>query len=154
MPVCEIPLDPESQKRRLFFWAETDGKLDDFTSWVSSRPRSEQESLARLLRRCVCHTFPLLHPSSERFKKEFDHGNDGIWAIKSFQIRIFGVNRGLDFYIVHYLLKKNNKLSKNDIKTTKEKHAKFITEEKKTGEKNERDFRQYPGRCSERRTAF
>ena len=70
MPIREIVVDQETQQRKLFFWAESIAKLDDFESWVSELSTQEQEKLARLLKQCLSHTSPLLHHSKEKFRKE------------------------------------------------------------------------------------
>ena len=53
MPIREIVVDQETQQRKLFFWAESIAKLDDFESWVSELSTQEQEKLARLLKQCL-----------------------------------------------------------------------------------------------------
>lgn len=126
MPVREIEIDPASQKRKLFFWSDNPGRLGDFEEWVAEQAKDEQKNLLRVLRTCLSHTNPRLHHSDEKFKKEFDNKNESIWAIKSYQIRLLGVVKRLDFHIIHFIRKKNNKLSKEDIKAIKAKHNKYI----------------------------
>ena len=125
MPIREIVVDQETQQRKLFFWAESIAKLDDFESWVSELSTQEQEKIARLLKQCLSHTSPLLHHSKEKFRKELDAANGGIWAIKCGQIRIFGVRRGMDFHIIHFIIKKDNKLTQKDKNAINEKFTKY-----------------------------
>lgn len=126
MPVREIEIDPHNQKRKLFFWVKNPGRIDDLEKWVADQPHNERDNLIRLLRRCLSHTEPLLHHSDESFKKEFDNKNESVWAIKSYQIRLLGVFKKLDFYVIHYLRKKSRRLSKEDIKAAKAKHDKYF----------------------------
>lgn len=130
MPVHEIKIDAASQKRKLFFGAENPGRLGDFETWVAEQAKDEQKNLLRLLRICLSHTNPRLHHSDEKFKKEFDNKNVSIWAIKSYQIRLLGVTNGYHFHIIHFLRKKTNKLSKEEIKTIKAKHNRYIDDNK------------------------
>lgn len=54
---------------------------------------------------------PRLHPSSEKY----EHESGKIFAIKSFQIRLYGVLSPLDdFTILHFAKKKRTRLSGND----------------------------------------
>ena len=125
MPLKTISTGSRPKARNLFFWAETQNNLNLFEEWVEGELTSaEQEKLARLLRVMFSQNGPLLHPSKEKYRKEFSD----IWAIKSGQIRLLGTLRSSDFYILHYLRKKTNKLSKNDRLVALSHYDKFIAE--------------------------
>lgn len=125
MPLKKIPTGSRPEARQLFFWAETQNNLNLFEEWVEGElSNAEQEKLARLLRGMFSRKEPLLHPSTEKFRKEFSN----IWAIKSGQIRLLGTMRSSNFYILHYLRKKTNKLSKKDRQVVLSHYDKFIAE--------------------------
>lgn len=130
MPVFEIETYKTNPQRKLYFWSDSAARLDDLESWIADQPQDERNNLARLLRKCFSHTQPRLSQSQEKFRKEFDNKGQGIYAIKSYQIRLIGIFRGIDFCVIHYLRKKTSKLSKDDIKTIKDKHNRYLLEKK------------------------
>lgn len=116
MPLKEIPIDPQTQKRKLYYWAISEDRLSDFEDWLEKLDRNVAQKLAKLLRNCFSHTEPLLHRSSEKFRKELDHKNLVVWAIKSGQLRLYGVRAGLNYHLLYFGVKKTQRLSAQEAK--------------------------------------
>lgn len=105
--------------RKIFFAAKTSKEVEAFALWLQTEVTDkERKKLYNLLRVCCSHSEFPLHHSPEKFKLEFD----GIFALKSFQIRLFGFQEDRHFIVFHYMKKKKDKLSKSDIETINRKY--------------------------------
>ena len=98
----------------------------EWETWLGGKHLSQEqrEKLAALLFIMCSHSRVALHHSPQKYKHEFDK----IYAIKSDQVRLLGFPRKLDFIVIHKLIKKKTKLSKNDIKTTKDLYKIYMQE--------------------------
>ncbi|MBT9748629.1 hypothetical protein [Desulfovibrio desulfuricans] len=127
MPVVEIPIsNPPMQKRKLFYWAAEEKGCSELESWIAKQEPKERGRLAQLLRICFSHREPSLHPSEKKFKAEFRNKGQMIYAIKSYQIRLYGVLEGVDFYVFHFMIKKKDELNKDEKKAISAKHHSYL----------------------------
>lgn len=105
--------------RKIFFRANSTQEINKFSAWLETELKEDDKKrLYNLLRNCCSHRDVLLHHSPEKFKKEFD----GIYALKIFQIRLYGFHSGRDFIVFHYMRKKKNRLTNNEKEMIKKKY--------------------------------
>lgn len=114
----------EGSLTRFVYWSEDPESSGALSAWLESSDVSTEErtKLASLLRIMGEQPHPRLHPSREKYNHEFGK----IYAIKSFQIRLYGFARGVDFVILFFTKKKKNKLSKEHQSIISRRHSKCL----------------------------
>lgn len=127
MPLHNVVID-DGQRRNLLEWVRQQAQAGSLPNWIDALAVEEKRSLSRLLKQCFSHTLPRLHHSDKKFKKEFNCNHAAVWVIKDFQIRIYGVCRGLDFVAVHYFKKKTDKLSREEKRVICSKVEEYVAE--------------------------
>jgi hypothetical protein len=125
MPATLFFANPhEPDGRKFFWWSRTEQNSDDFADWFKSLTELQRIKLIRLL--CIMSVTKgvRLHVSEQKYKHEFDK----ICAIKSETIRLYGFLNGKDFFIIHFTVKKNRKLSSDDRDIIEVRYAEYKQE--------------------------
>lgn len=116
----------QGEHRAILFWRSREDALADWETWFYDRAVSDDQrkKLSSLLRIMCSSPGPSLHPSEEKYRHEFDK----IYAIKSYQLRLYGFVRRNDFVILYMTIKKTQRLSKNTIDMIKNFYKEYIKE--------------------------